>query len=130
MSDQTPGDRAAKSAQPGDIDDYLADLPREERAVLERLRETVRAAAPEAVETVKYKIPVFKHHGDLVGFAAQKDFMSFYVMSPDLVKEKAADIEGFEVSGATIHFLPDRPLPAALVTELVKARVEENEKEG
>lgn len=63
-----------------------------------------------------------------MGFAAQKDFLSFYVMSPDLVKEKVADIEGFDVSGATIHFSPDRSLPSALVAGLVKARIVENEK--
>jgi uncharacterized protein YdhG (YjbR/CyaY superfamily) len=122
--------KAEKSAPPRDADDYLAALPQEERAALQDLRETIKAAAPEAVEAMKYQIPIFKHHGDLVGFAVQKDFLSFYVMSPDLVRERAADIEGFDVSGATIHFSAERPLPPALIEKLVKARVAENEKKA
>ncbi|RJP32877.1 MAG: hypothetical protein C4536_05405 [Actinobacteria bacterium] len=117
-----------KQAPPGDVDDYLAAVPEEARAALADLRATIIAAAPQAVETLKYQIPVYKYHGDLVGFAVQKNHLSFYVMSPDLVRARAADIKGFNVSGGTIHFSPERPLPAPLVKKLVKARIAENEK--
>ena len=130
MSGSGSGKKAEKSAPPRDADDYLAALPQEERTALQELRKTIKAAAPEAFEAMKYQIPIFKHHGDLVGYALQKDFLSFYVMSPDLVRARAADMEGFDVSGATIHFSAERPLPPALVEKLVMARVAENEKKA
>jgi uncharacterized protein YdhG (YjbR/CyaY superfamily) len=128
MSGSGSGGKAGKGAAVQDVDEYLAALPQESRSALQDLRGMIKAAAPDAVEATKYKIPVYKYHGDLVGFAAQKDFLSFYVMSPDLVRAMAADIVEFDVSGATIHFSSDRPLPPSLVRKLVKARVAENEK--
>jgi uncharacterized protein YdhG (YjbR/CyaY superfamily) len=113
-----------------DIDAYLAGVAEEARPALEQLRSTIKAAAPQAVESIKYQIPVFKLHGDLVGFAVQKNHLSFYVMSPGLLRARAADIKGYDVSGGTIHFSPDRSLPAALVTRLVKARIAENEEKA
>ncbi|MDD3717531.1 MAG: DUF1801 domain-containing protein [Actinomycetota bacterium] len=121
------GMRAGRDTPPRDVDDYLAGVPEAARPALEKLRGTIKAAAPRAEESLKYQIPVLKYHGDLVGFAAQKDFLSFYVMSPELVKARAADLKGYDVSGATIHFSADRPLPAALVKRFVKARIAENE---
>jgi uncharacterized protein YdhG (YjbR/CyaY superfamily) len=121
------GKGTGKGKPPRDVDDYLASVPEGARPSLESLRAAIKAAAPQAVESLKYQIPVYKHQGDLVGFAAQKGFLSFYVMSPDLVKARAADLKGYEVSGGTIHFSPEHPLPALLVRKLVRARIAENE---
>jgi uncharacterized protein YdhG (YjbR/CyaY superfamily) len=117
-----------KSAPAKDVDDYLAKVPEDVRIALEGLRRTIKAAAPQAVEVISYRIPTFKYHGPLVGFAAFKNHLSFYVMSPDLLRDSAADVKGYEAKGATIHFSSERPLPAALVTKLVKARITENVK--
>jgi len=122
-----------KSVPAGSFDGYLATLPEEVRVALERFRKITRAAAPDTTETISYRVPVFKLHGrPLVGFGAAKNHCSFFTMSsgmiPKLAQMRARELKGYEVSGATIHFTPDRPLPAALVTRLVKERIAENEK--
>jgi len=122
-----------KNVPAGSVDGYLATLPEEVRVALERFRKITRAAAPDTTETISYRVPVFKLHGrPLVGFGAAKNHCSFFTMSssmiPKLAQMRARELKGYEVSGATIHFTPDRPLPAALVTRLVKERIAENEK--
>lgn len=81
---------------------------------------------------ISYRIPVFKYEGrPLVGFGAAKKHCSLFTMSssmiPKLARMRAGELKGYEVSGATIHFTPDKPLPAGLVTKLVKERIAENE---
>ena len=122
-----------KSTPAGSVDGYLAAQPEEVRIALERLRKIIKAAAPDATEEISYRIPIFKHQGrPLVGFGATESYCSFYVMSssmiPKLAHMRARELKGYEVSGATIHFTPDKPLPAMLVTNLVKERIAENEK--
>ncbi|HEY5532519.1 MAG TPA: DUF1801 domain-containing protein [Candidatus Anoxymicrobiaceae bacterium] len=109
------------------IDDYLEEVPEEARAALEKLRKVIRTAAPKAVETISYRIPTYKYHGMLVGFAAFKNHLSFFVMSPSLMEAHRDELKAYETAKATIHFTADKPLPAALVKKLVKARIEENE---
>jgi len=118
----------AETSRPEEVDAYLADMPADIRAALEQLREMIRAAAPEATERVSYKVAVFRQNGSLVGFGAppSKSHCSLFVMSPPLVARMKDELAGYEVSGATIHFQPDRPLPASLVSKLVRARIEEN----
>jgi uncharacterized protein YdhG (YjbR/CyaY superfamily) len=122
-----------KSVPPGSIDGYLAAQPEEVRVALEKLRKIIKAATLDTTEEISYRIPIFKHQGrPLVGFGATESHCSFYVMSssmiPKLARMRARELKGYEVSGATIHFTPDKPLPAALVTKLVKERIAENEK--
>jgi len=114
------------------VDDYLNSVPKDVRAALNKLRKTIKAAAPKTVEVISYMIPIFKHQGHhLVGYGAAKHGCSFYVMSsrmiPKLARARAAELKGYKVSGATIHFTPEKPLPVALVRKLVKARIQENE---
>jgi uncharacterized protein YdhG (YjbR/CyaY superfamily) len=109
------------------IDDYLAALPGDVQAALERLRRIVRQAAPKATEVISYRIPAFRHHGLLVGFAATPNHCTFHVMSTGVMRAHAADLAGYAVGKGSIRFVPDEPLPAALVKKLVKARVAENE---
>lgn len=115
------------------VDDYLAMLPTDSRVALEKLRKIIKAAAPDTAEVISYKIPIFKYQGHpLVGLCATQNHCSFYVMSssmiPKLARMRAAELKGYDGSGATIHFTPDKPLPAALVTKLVEARIAEYEK--
>jgi uncharacterized protein YdhG (YjbR/CyaY superfamily) len=119
----------AEKSRPEEVDAYLAEMPPDIRAALEQLREVIRAAAPEATERVSYGVAVFRHQGSLVGFGAppSKSHCSLFVMSPPLVARMKDELAGYKVSGATVHFQPDEPLPRALVTRLVKARIEENE---
>jgi uncharacterized protein YdhG (YjbR/CyaY superfamily) len=109
------------------VDDYLAAAPEEVRPVLEKLRRTIRAAAPKAEEVISYQIPMFKYHGPLVFFAAFKNHCSFYVVSKQVMETFSSELRPWDTSGTTIHFSAKNPLPASLVKKIVKARIEENE---
>jgi uncharacterized protein YdhG (YjbR/CyaY superfamily) len=116
-----------KSAKAETVDDYLAAAPEEARAALAKLRKRIKAAAPKATEVISYQIPAYKHHGLLVGFAALKGHCTFHIMSTDVTRAHAAELKGYKLGKASIRFASDKPLPAALVTKLVKARIAENE---
>ena len=111
-------------------DAYLTALPAEQRVALERLRRTIRAAAPRAEECVSYSLPAFRQDGVLVAFGASAKHCSFFPMSPAVIAAHAEELRGFETSKGTIRFQPDKPLPAGLVRRLVKARLAENAARG
>ena len=121
-------DDTKKRAPATDIDGYLAAVPDEARTTLEKLRQTIRAAAPQATECISYQIPAFKHHGLLVGFAALPNHCTFHIMSTAVLNAHKDELKGFSLNKASIRFPANRPLPATLVTKLVKARITENEK--
>jgi uncharacterized protein YdhG (YjbR/CyaY superfamily) len=114
---------------PTTVDEYLTSVPNNVRKVLQKLRHTIKSIVPEAEERIAYRIPIFRLQRDLVGFSAQRNpqkrLCSFYTMSPPLVKAMKKDLQDYEVSGTTIHFIPDKSLPAALVKKIVCARVRE-----
>jgi uncharacterized protein YdhG (YjbR/CyaY superfamily) len=109
------------------IDEYLAAVPEEVLPVLEKLRKTIRSAAPKAEEVISYQIPMFKYHGPVVFFAAFKNHCSFYVVSKPVMETLSSELRSWDTSGTTIHFSAKNPLPASLVKKIVKARIEENE---
>lgn len=109
-----------------DIDEYLASLPPADRSALEDLRAIIRSAAPEAKEGISYRIPVFIWNGPLVFFAAFKNHLGFYGVSREVLEQFKSDLKPFRVSGTTIHFSASHPLPASLVTGMVRARIAEN----
>ena len=122
-----PGSTSAKKRAPAQtVDDYLAALPEEARATLEKLRKVIKAAVPKATEVISYQIPMYKHHGMLVGFAAFKDHCSFFPGANPIATHKD-ELKAYETSKGTIRFPIGKPLPAALVKKLVKTRVAENE---
>jgi len=116
-----------KSAVPKDVDEYLADLPDVPRATLEKVRRAVRAAAPKAIEGISYRMPVYKHKGMLVGFAAFKNHCSLFVMSYAVMKAHREELKPYDVDKGTIRFPLHKALPATLIKKMVKARVAENE---
>ncbi len=105
---------------------YLRAVPPAPRAALRKLRKTIQAAAPEAIEVISYGIPMFKHHGMLVGYAAFKDHCSLF-MSTSLTKALKQELASYDTSKGTIRFTADKPLPTALVRKLVQARIRQNE---
>ncbi len=115
-----------KSTPAKDVDEYLAGVPKGARATLEKLRKTIKAAAPMASEVISYQMPMYKHHGMLVGFAAFKDHCSLFPGSA-VMNEYKEELKRYDTSKGTIRFPSDKPLPAALVRKLVKARIAENE---
>jgi len=108
------------------VDEYLARLDEPERKALAKLRAQIRAAAPGAEEIISYQIPTYRQNGPLVHFAAQPRHLSFTVVSLDVVEAFRDELRGFDVSGRTVHFTAATPLPSALVTRIVQARVREN----
>jgi uncharacterized protein YdhG (YjbR/CyaY superfamily) len=113
--------------KPRNIDEYLARLSDEQRAALEKLRRTIRAAAPLAQECISYQLPAFRHNGMLVAFGARPTHCAFYLMSGTTIEDHKAELAAYDTSKGTIRFSPNKPLPAALVRKLVKARIAENE---
>lgn len=116
----------AKSAAASDVDEYLARVPKDARVTLEKLRQTIRAAAPKAVEVISYQIPMFKYHGMLAAFAAFKDHCSFFPGAA-VIEAHKDELSRYDTSKGTIRFPAGKPLPAALVKKLVKARIKQNE---
>jgi len=109
------------------VDEYLAAIAPEVRAVLEQLRMTIKAAAPEAEETISYQIPTYNYQGPLVHFVARGSYCSFIVVSRLVLETFKKELKDYDISGTTIHFTSGHPLPAALVEKIVKARITENE---
>jgi uncharacterized protein YdhG (YjbR/CyaY superfamily) len=111
-----------------EVDAFLGVLPDEARTALEQLRELIAAAAPEAVEDIAYGVPAFKYRGrPLVSFAAGKGHLAFYVQSPPVMDAHRAELKGYDTSKGTIRFQATEPLPEALVTKLVQARMAETD---
>lgn len=107
------------------VDEYLTNLAQDERGELQRIRDIIFSTIPESKERIAYKICVFSINKDLVGFASQKNHLSFYTMSPKLIDKMKEDLQGLQVSGATIHFTPQKPLPKSLIQKIIKARKKE-----
>lgn len=120
-------EKTDKTIQPKNVDEYLQALPEETQTTLEMVRKTIKAAAPGAEESISYKIPTYKYHGPLVHFVARKNYCSFIVASKSILETFKSELEDYDISGTTIHFTPEKPLPATLVQKIVKARVKENE---
>ena len=116
----------AKASPAKDVDEYLARVPNEARVTLEKLRQTIKAAAPMASEVISYQMPMYKHHGMVIGFAAFKNHCSIFPGAA-VMDAHREELERYDTSKGTIRFPASKPLPAALVRKLVKTRIAENE---
>lgn len=116
-----------KTAPAKDVNEYLEALPANMRSALEKIRKAIRTAAPQAEEVISYAIPTYKHFGALVHFAAFKNHCSFFGVSKKTLAAFEKELEPFTISGTTIRFSPEKPLPSSLVQKFVKIRVKENQ---
>ncbi|HKO97815.1 MAG TPA: DUF1801 domain-containing protein [Pyrinomonadaceae bacterium] len=110
---------------PKDIDEYIAGFPKEVRALLEKVRATIRKAAPDAEEAIKYQIPTFTLNGNLVHFAAFKQHIGFYP-APKGIEKFKAELAEYEAGKGTLRFPLDKPIPFDLISRIVKFRVQDN----
>ena len=122
---------AKGNAAPKTVDEYLAGVPEPARSTLNKIRATIRSAAPvEATEVISYRIPMFKYKGMLMGFAAFSNHCSLFPGSLSAMKGLENVLKAFPTSKGTIRFPVDKPPSAALVKKLLKARIAENERKA
>jgi len=115
----------AKSQKPKDIDSYISKFPADVQAILQKVRETIRHAAPEAKERISYMIPAFKQHGILVYFAAWEKHIGMYPpISGNKTLEKA--IARYAGPKGNLQFPLDEPIPYDLIERIVKLRVKQD----
>jgi len=108
---------------PKTVDEYLAGIEEPGRSTLQKIRAAIRAAAPpEATEGISYGIPMFKHKGVLVWFAAFANHCSFFPTAA-VIAQFQKELKPFRTSKGTIQFPVDELLPPALVKKMVKARL-------
>lgn len=107
-----------------EVEDYLAALPDDRRAALDRLWRLTRTTAPEALEVFGYGMPGFKYHGrPLIYFASFKNHLSIFAVGYEPINRHRAELADYELRAGTIHFQPDKPLPDALLETMIRERM-------
>jgi uncharacterized protein YdhG (YjbR/CyaY superfamily) len=112
-------------SEPKDIDEYIAGFTEDVQEILEEIRTTIRKAAPGAEETIKYHMPTFTLHGNLVHFAEYTKHIGFYPVPRGVAKFKKA-LSVYEGAKSTVRFPLDKPIPFGLISKIVKFRVKKN----
>ena len=119
------------SARDPRVDAYLAALPADQQGLLEGVRATIRRVVPDAEETIAYDMPAFRLGGRfLVSYAGWKRHCSLYPLTDSFLAAHAVEIEGFGRTKGSIHFTAAKPLPPALLDELIRTRVADLAVEG
>ena len=111
------------------IDEYIATFPEDVQKILQELRAVIKAAAPDAQETISYQIPTFTLNGNLVHFGAWKKHIGFYPTSSG-TQAFEQELSVYESAKGSIKFPIDKPLPLELIGRIVKFRVAENLKKA
>lgn len=111
-------------AQIANIDEYISGFPEKTQQILERIRVTVKDAAPEAFETIKYSMPTFVFKGNLIHFAAYKNHIGMYPI-PVGDNELSKELSVYKTEKSTLRFPLDKPIPFDLISRLIKLRVKQ-----
>ncbi len=112
-------------AEPQTIDEYIAGFPPEVQEKLQKVRETIRKAAPDAQERISYKMPAFTLNGNLVYFSAFKNHIGFYPI-PSGIARFEKELAPYKRAKGSVQFPLDKPIPYGLITRIVKFRAKEN----
>ncbi|RIV27016.1 hypothetical protein DYU11_01475 [Fibrisoma montanum] len=115
------------TSKPNTIDEYIAAFPTDVQTVLQQVRATIRKAAPDAQETIKYAMPTYVLDGNLVYFAAFQYHIGFYA-TPTGNEAFTEDLSGYKTGKGSIQFPLSQPMPLDLITRIVRFRVAENQK--
>jgi len=110
---------------PRTIDEYIAGFPQEVQDILEKIRMTIRKAAPDAAETIKYQMPTFTLKGNLVSFAAYKNHIGLYPV-PRGTEKSQKELSVYKGAKASVRLPLDKPIPFDLISKIVKFRVKEH----
>lgn len=114
-----------KNSGVGSIDQYIATFPEPIQELLQTMRTTIQAAAPEAEERINYQMPTFTLHGNLVHFVAFKQHIGFYP-TPSGISAFQEELAIYPSAKGSVQFPHDMPLPLELISKIVRFRVEEN----
>ncbi|MFN2194899.1 MAG: iron chaperone [Anaerolineales bacterium] len=115
---------------PTTIDEYIAGFPPDMQEILQKIRMTVKEAAPDAQEKISYQMPTFAQYGNLVHFAAYKNHIGFYPV-PSGMEAFKQELSQYQSGKGSVRFPLDEPIPYDLISRIVKFRVQENlEKEA
>ena len=114
-----------ESAEKDAIDGYIKRFPGAVEKLLEKIRSTIRKAAPEATEKISYGIPTFYYNGNLVHFAAFKNHIGFFP-TPSAIEAFQNELKPYKTSKGTVQLPMTDPLPFKLIERIVKFRVKEN----
>ena len=109
-----------------DVDEYIALAQKDVQDKLKELRATIKSAAPSAQERISYDMPYYYYKGRLVYFGLSKKHIGLYIPTP-VVEEHKSELEGYEITKATIRFPLDKKLPVMLIKKMIKARVKKND---
>ena len=113
---------------PRTVDEYLARVPEPARTTLNKMRAVIRSVVPkETTEVISYGIPTFRYKRALVAIAAFRDHCSLFPMGSSVLDAFQQELKEFRVAKGTLHFPLDKPMPAALVKKIVRARIAQNE---
>ena len=115
----------AKQTAPQNIDEYIAGWPKDVQKTLQKIRMTIRKAAPAAEEAISYQMPTFKLNGNLIHFAAYKNHIGLYP-APRAIEKFKEQLKRYEGGKGTIRLQLDEPIPYDLISKIVKFRVKEN----
>jgi len=116
---------SADQTAPKNIDEYIAGFPADVREILEKIRMTIRRAAPDAEEKISYRMPAFTLRGNLVHFAAYKNHIGLYP-APTGTEEFNKELSVYRAAKNSVRFPLDRPIPFDLISQIVKLRVKED----
>ena len=111
--------------KPKDVDEYIADFPKEIRERLEQVRAAITEAVPEAVEVISYNMPAFTYNGILVWFGGHAKHIGFYPRVSAMAAFKK-ELSIYKSAKGSVQFPLDKPLPIALIKKMVKFRLAEN----
>lgn len=115
---------AVEKQQFNTIDEYIGTFPEDVQRILEKMRQTIRDAAPEAVEAISYQMPAFKLNGNLVHFAAFKNHVGFYP-TPSGIEAFKKELSHYPGAKGSVQFPLDKPIPYDLVKKITLFRVKE-----
>jgi len=109
---------------PNEIDVYMAGQPEDVRIILEKMRETIKEAVPEALELISYRMPAFRFHGMLAWYAPFKNHFSLFV--PNVLPLFIDELKAYKLSKGGIRFPFDQPVPVDLVKRIIQYRAQAN----
>lgn len=114
---------------PQDIDEYIANFPKDTQAILQKIRQIIKTAAPDAQETINYQMPTFTLNGNLVHFAAFEKHIGFYP-TPTGIEKFKKEIDKYKNAKGSVQFPLDQPIPYELIRKITEFRVQEQQAKG